>query len=56
MTKGNILIIDDEEKLRNLLSRIIELEGYHVFRQGTLNPVYRVLEQEKEILLVITRC
>jgi hypothetical protein len=29
MSKGNILIIDDEEKLRSLLSRIIGLEGYN---------------------------
>ena len=27
---GNILIIDDEDKLRNLLSRIIRLEGFSV--------------------------
>ena len=34
----NILIIDDEEKLRNLLSRIISLEGFNVFQaSGTVN-------------------
>ncbi len=30
-----ILIIDDEEKLRSLLGRIISLEGYEVFQAGT---------------------
>jgi|TARA_B100000378_G_scaffold278491_1_gene281931 DNA-binding NtrC family response regulator len=28
---GNILIVDDEPELRNLLARILELEGYEVF-------------------------
>jgi len=30
MPQGNILIINDEEKLRGLLARIINLVGYHV--------------------------
>ena len=29
-----VLIIDDEEKLRSLLSRIINLEGYTVIEAG----------------------
>ena len=33
----NILIVDDEEKLRNLLKRIISLEGYKVSDTATLN-------------------
>ncbi|MCA0445562.1 MAG: sigma-54 dependent transcriptional regulator [Bacteroidetes bacterium] len=35
MTKASILIIDDEEKLRSLLSRILRLEGFKVFEAGT---------------------
>ena len=31
MTKGSVLIIDDEEKLRKLLVRVIGLEGFDVF-------------------------
>ncbi len=30
MQKGRVLIIDDEERLRNLLARILQLEGYEV--------------------------
>src|SRR5256714_9194519 len=30
MQKGKLLIIDDEERLRNLLARILQLEGYEV--------------------------
>lgn len=30
MTKGKVLIVDDEDKLRSLLTRIIRLEGYEV--------------------------
>jgi len=54
MVKGAILIIDDEEKLRGALSRILELEGYRVFQ--TSNPIkgYQILDQQKDILLVIT--
>jgi DNA-binding NtrC family response regulator len=40
MSPGTVLIIDDEEKLRTLLARIIRLEGFTVleaenFKQGT---------------------
>ena len=31
---STILIIDDEEKLRTLLARIITLEGYEVVQAG----------------------
>ena len=31
-----ILIIDDEEKIRTLLSRIISLEGFEVFQASDL--------------------
>ncbi len=30
MQKDKLLIIDDEERLRNLLARILQLEGYEV--------------------------
>jgi len=46
MRDTNILIIDDEEKLRNLLKRIITLEGYHVFEANTLTNGNRILENE----------
>jgi len=34
--KGNVLIIDDEDKLRSLLSRIIGLEGFTVFEAANV--------------------
>ena len=42
----NILIIDDEEKLRALLKRIILLEGYKVTDTGTLAAARLILERQ----------
>jgi len=48
----NILIIDDEEKLRGLLKRIISLEGYHVYDAATISSGLKLLETEPiEIVL-----
>lgn len=41
-----ILIIDDEEKLRNLLSRIIKLEGFAVSEAGTLKAGTKLLDKD----------
>lgn len=41
-----ILIIDDEEKLRSLLARIIKLEGFTVTEAGTLKAGTKLLEKE----------
>jgi two-component system NtrC family response regulator len=41
-----ILIIDDEEKLRQLLKRIISLEGFDVIETGTLKEAKKILEKE----------
>lgn len=46
MTKGKILIIDDEAKLRGLLSRIISLEGFVVFEAGDAKAGLKILERE----------
>lgn len=43
---SNILIIDDEESLRKLLARVIELEGYSVFQAGTAKEGMKVLSRE----------
>ncbi len=40
-----ILIIDDEEKLRNLLSKIISLEGFEVFQSGDCKNGLKTLEK-----------
>lgn len=44
---NKILIIDDEEKLRSLLSRIIRLEGFTVLEAGTIKAGTKLLEREK---------
>lgn len=44
---SKILIIDDEEKLRNLLSRIISLEGFTVMQAGDLKSAVKLLQKEE---------
>ena len=44
MPTGTVLIIDDEEKLRNLLSRIIKLEGFTVLEAPSLKAGNKVME------------
>ena len=41
----NILIIDDEEKLRGLLARIVKSEGFDVIIAGDLKSGFKKLEQ-----------
>jgi len=49
---GTILLIDDEEQLRKLLSRIITLEGFVVAQAGTLKMAWAILAQrEPDIVL-----
>ncbi len=47
MDKGKILIVDDEEQLRSLLSRIIALEGFAVSEAGDLKTALKFLEKEQ---------
>ncbi len=46
MSTGNVLIIDDEEKLRTLLARIIRLEGYNVAEADSLKQGSKLLDKE----------
>ncbi|HTE00699.1 MAG TPA: sigma-54 dependent transcriptional regulator [Mucilaginibacter sp.] len=46
MQKGKLLIIDDEDRLRNLLARILQLEGYEVITAATGKEGLRKLQQE----------
>jgi len=46
MKKGRLLIIDDEERLRNLLARILQLEGYEVTTAANGKEGLRKLQQE----------
>ncbi len=43
---GEILIIDDEEKLRSLLGRIIRLEGYSVKEAADLKTSRKMMEKD----------
>src|SRR6478752_5667727 len=45
--QGNILIVDDEDKLRNLLKRIITLEGFYVQEATDLKHAKRILEKDE---------
>jgi two-component system NtrC family response regulator len=44
---GKVLIIDDEEKLRSLLARLLKLEGYVVTEAGNLKAAYKAIEIEE---------
>lgn len=49
---GTILLIDDEEGLRKLLSRVIGLEGFNVEEAGTLRVAHDTLKR-KEIDVIL---
>jgi DNA-binding NtrC family response regulator len=44
--KGRLLIIDDEERLRQLLARILQIEGYEILQAGTAKEGLRQLDNE----------
>jgi len=46
MQKEKLLIIDDEERLRNLLARILQLEGYEVLVAANGKEGLKKLQQE----------
>ncbi len=50
--RGNILVIDDEEQSRKLLSRITGLEGHDVQQSGTLKEGLDILKR-KEIHVIL---
>lgn len=49
---GSVLIIDDEEKLRSLMKRIITLEGYQVLEAGTIKAAQKLLEKEEVDVII----
>jgi len=44
---NKVLIIDDEEKLRNLLARLLKLEGFMSVEAGTLKAALKAIEKEE---------
>src|SRR5580698_8585362 len=52
MPSGSILIVDDEEKLRSLLKRIISLEGFTIYEAANLKAASKILDKESiDVLL-----
>lgn len=49
----NVLVIDDERRFRELLSRVISLEGYQVFQAKNVREGMSLLEEES-ISVVVT--
>lgn len=47
-----LLIIDDEEKLRTLLARILRLEGYQVSEAGTAAQAFKLMEKEEPAVVL----
>ncbi len=44
---NKVLIIDDEEKLRSLLARLIKLEGFSVIEASTLKQAFKTISREE---------
>lgn len=47
MLAGNVLIVDDEDKIRSLLKRVISYEGYVVYEAPNLNAAGQLLGKEE---------
>lgn len=47
MSKGHLLIIDDEDQLRKLLGRLLALEGYTIYEAGNIKSAYKILDKEE---------
>ena len=52
MPHGNILVVEDDVKIRSLLKRILSLEGYAVFEAGDLRSASRSLAKENIEVIV----
>lgn len=50
--KGSVLIIDDEEKLRNLLAKIVQLEGFDVSQAGDGRTGLKKLERSEADVVI----
>ena len=53
MNKGNILIIDDEAEIRNLLSKLLQLEEYFTFCVETISAGLKILEEEEISVIIL---
>ena len=53
MPTGTLLLIDDEARLRQLLARVLELEGYTVVQAPDAYRGLELLQQHAEEVLVV---
>ncbi len=53
MNNINILLVDDEENIRNLLGAYLKKEGYHIFHSENGRRALEVLENESIQLVVL---
>lgn len=53
MDRINILLVDDEENIRNLLGAYLNKEGYNIFHSNNGEEALSVLEKEKISLVVL---
>ena len=54
MSKGNVLIVDKEENIRDLLSHLINLENYKVFEAGDDNSALKLISGEDFQVIILT--
>ena len=52
LLNGQILIIDDEQKLRSLFNRIISLEGYSVAEAHDLLSAKKILQRQQVDVII----
>ncbi|HSC38598.1 MAG TPA: sigma-54 dependent transcriptional regulator, partial [Chitinophagaceae bacterium] len=52
MSRGTILIVDDEAKLRGLFLRVISLEDYRVFEAADLKSAAKLMKKEEIDVIV----
>jgi len=52
MSNLNILIVDDEQNLRQVMSRMLELEGYTVCQASNIKQGLKILEKENPALVI----
>src|SRR4051812_5825 len=49
---GKVLLIDDEEKLRSLLARLLKLEGYAITEAASLKAAHKAIyTEEPDVIL-----
>jgi two-component system OmpR family response regulator len=53
MNKNRILVVDDEEKIVNLVKNYLEKEGFEVFTADSGNEALKLFESEKPDLVVL---